>query len=81
MYPGYFSGWWKVKLVALLLMFLINTCVKNMDAESDFIPGDWNYDGKVVIKDLDSFIKWKIKNYHHILSRTLYGKMVMNFKF
>lgn len=58
---GYFSGWWKVALVALLLMFLINACVKNMDVRSDFIPGDWNYDGKVDEKDLETFIKWKMK--------------------
>lgn len=58
---GYFSGWWKVALVALLLMFLINACIKNMDDRSDFIPGDWNYDGEVDEKDLDTFIKWKMK--------------------
>ena len=58
---GYFSGWWKVALVALLLLFLINACVKNMDVRSDFIPGDWNYDGEVDEKDLDTFIKWKMK--------------------
>lgn len=58
---GYFSGWWKVALVALLLMFLINACVKNMDVKSDFIEGDWNYDGIVDGKDLETFIKWKMK--------------------
>ncbi|MGE7673083.1 hypothetical protein ACQKMV_05775 [Lysinibacillus sp. NPDC094403] len=56
---GYFLGWWKVALVALLLLFLINACVKNIDVEPN-IPNDWNYDGKVDEKDTETFIKWKI---------------------
>lgn len=57
---GYFSSWWKVALVALLLMFLINACINNIDVEPN-IPGDWNFDGKVDEKDLNTFIKWKMK--------------------
>ncbi|HBT72005.1 MAG TPA: hypothetical protein DEB37_06920 [Lysinibacillus sp.] len=55
----YFSGWWKVALVALLLMFLINACDRGI--KSDFIPGDWNFDGKVDGKDFETFIIWKMK--------------------
>lgn len=57
---GYFSGWWKVALVALLLLFLINACINNIHVEPN-IPGDWNFDGKVDEKDLNTFIKWKMK--------------------
>lgn len=57
---GYFSGWWKVALVAVLIMFLINACKKSIKIEPN-IPNDWNYDGKVDEKDAEEFIRWKIK--------------------
>ena len=57
---SYFSSWWKFAIVGLIGLFIFNAWINSIDTEAP-IKDDWNNDGKVDEKDLDTYMKWKDK--------------------
>jgi len=57
---GYFSSWWKFAIGGVIALFIINIFINSFESKPP-LENDWNYDGKVNEKDLDTYIKWKNK--------------------
>ncbi|MEK4628716.1 hypothetical protein MKZ17_10965 [Solibacillus sp. FSL R7-0682] len=59
-YEGCLKGCMVIIVIIILCIFLLKSCFESIDREP-VKQGDWNFDGEVDTKDLDTYIKWKNK--------------------